>query len=261
MNTMADSMPQPHTSSLRRFVAPAVILSLMALGYALRLHSYLTLSAIAENRADLEAFTANNLPLAVLIYAALYITIVALSFPGATVLTIVGGFLFGWLVGGISTIIAATLGATVIFQIARSSFGESLARRAGPFLSKLKQGFETDAFNYLLFLRLVPAFPFWLVNIAPALSNVSLRIFATATLIGIIPGTFAFAFIGAGLGSVLDAQAAEHARCVAEKTAELCSFNLSPSHLVTRELIYAFVALGIVSLIPIAIRKWKHNRA
>jgi uncharacterized membrane protein YdjX (TVP38/TMEM64 family) len=246
-----------HGFPFKRLLAPALVVALMAIGYAFGVHRYFTLASISENRAGLEAFTNANLLLSLLLYSLTYIVAVALSFPGASVLTILGGLLFGWLLGGVTTVLSATLGAVAIFQIARTSFGATLAKRAGPFLSKLKQGFETDAFNYLLFLRLVPAFPFWLVNIAPALSNVSLRIFATATLIGIVPGTFAFTFIGAGLGSVLDAQVAEHAACVLAKGADMCSTSLSLSSLVTNEMIAAFVALGVVALIPVALRKFK----
>jgi uncharacterized membrane protein YdjX (TVP38/TMEM64 family) len=245
----------------RRLVLPAIILAAMALGYALGLHKYFTLQAIAENRASLENFTRDNSLLASAIFFAAYVGVVALSFPGAAILTILGGFLFGWLWGGTLTVFAATLGATIIFQIARSAIGASLAKRAGPFLAKLKDGFETDAFNYLLFLRLVPAFPFWLVNIAPALSNVSLRTFSLATLLGIIPGTFAFSFVGEGLGSVLDAQSTAHAACVTEKGVANCPFNIELSSLVTREIIYALVALGVVSVIPVLIKKWKGQNA
>ncbi len=252
-------MAQPF--QFRRLVLPAIILAAMAIGYAFGVHKYFTFQAIAENRASLENFTRDNGLLASFIYFLIYVAVVALSFPGAVILTILGGFLFGWLWGGALTVFAATAGASIIFQIARSALGASLAKRAGPFLAKLKSGFETDAFNYLLFLRLVPAFPFWLVNIAPALSNVSLRTFSLATFLGIIPGTFAFSFVGEGLGSVLDAQSAAHATCVTEKGAANCPFNIELSSLVTREIIYALVALGVVAVIPVLIKKWKGQNA
>lgn len=247
----------PVQSSYRRWLGPLAVMAFMALAYGFGLHKYLSLQSLAENREVLRGFTAENIVLAVLAYIAIYAAAVALSIPGAVILTIAGGFLFGWIIGGTATVFAATLGASAVFQIAKSSFGDTLAKRAGPYLTKLKDGFAADAFNYLLFLRLVPAFPFWLVNIAPALANVKLRTFVAATFLGIIPGTFAFAFVGEGLDSIIAAQTQSNATCVAEKGAGNCPFNLTLSGLITTELLLAFAALGVVALIPVALKKWK----
>jgi uncharacterized membrane protein YdjX (TVP38/TMEM64 family) len=243
----------------QRLIPIAAIVALMAAAWGLGLQKYLTLQAIAENRMALADYTNSHWLVALLIFMAVYVAAVALSFPGASVMTILGGLLFGAWVGGTATVIAATIGAVLIFEIAKSAFGEGLAKRAGPFLSRIKDGFAADAFNYLLFLRLVPAFPFWLVNIAPALANVRLRTFTLATALGIIPGTFAFSFIGAGLDSLIMAQNAAHETCVAAKGAAACPYELSVSSLITKELLLAFVALGVVSLIPVAIKKWKKS--
>jgi uncharacterized membrane protein YdjX (TVP38/TMEM64 family) len=243
----------------QRLIPVAAIIALMATAWGFGLQKYLTLQAIAENRMSLGDYTNSHWLLALLIFMAVYVLAVALSFPGASVLTILGGLLFGAWIGGAATVIAATIGAVLIFEIAKSALGEGLAKRAGPFLSRIKDGFAADAFNYLLFLRLVPAFPFWLVNIAPALANVRLRTFTIATALGIIPGTFAFSFIGAGLDSLITAQNAVHSACIAAKGAAACPYELSVSSLVTKELLLAFVALGVVSLIPVAIKKWKKS--
>jgi uncharacterized membrane protein YdjX (TVP38/TMEM64 family) len=248
---------QSKSALWRRLVGPIGLVALLALGYSLGLHNYLTFEAIAENRAALTAFTAEHFIFAVLGFMAIYTAAVAVSFPGATILTILAGLLFGWLTGGLAAIVAATLGATLVFQIAKSSFGDVLAKKAGPFLSRISSGFADDAFNYMLFLRLVPAFPFWLVNIAPALANVKLRTFVTATFLGIIPGTFAFASVGAGLDSIITAQQTARAHCLATKTLAECPFELSLSSLITTELLLAFAALGVVALIPVAFKKWK----
>ncbi len=127
-----------------------------------------------------------------LAFVALYAAVVALSLPGGAVLTMAGGFLFGWLLGGLASIVGATIGASIVFLIARSALGEFLAARAGPWLSRFRQGFQDDAFSYLLFLRLVPIFPFWLVNLAPALLGVGFVTYVATTFLGIIPGTFAY---------------------------------------------------------------------
>lgn len=253
-------MTSERPPGFRRFLAPAVIVVLMAAGYAFGLHKYLTLQSIAEHRDAIGAYTSAHQVLALGAYVLIYILAVALSFPGASVLTILGGLLFGWLLGGLATVVAATIGATLIFQVAKSSFGDSLARKGGPVLAKIKDGFASDAFNYLLFLRLVPVFPFWLVNIAPAFANVKLKTFVLATIVGIIPGTFAFAFLGQGLDSVIAAQTQAHAACVAAKGASNCAFELSASSLVTHELLAAFAVLGVVALIPIGIKKLRAAR-
>jgi uncharacterized membrane protein YdjX (TVP38/TMEM64 family) len=240
-----------------RLIGPGILLCLLVAGYALGLHHYLTLEAIAENREKLASFTAEHLWTALAVYMCLYALAVAVSFPGASVLTIVAGLLFGWAIGGTAAILSATLGAVIVFQITKSSFGDVFTRRAGPFLKRINAGFQEDAFSYLLFLRLVPAFPFWLVNIAPALANIKLRTFAITTLIGIIPGTFAFAFVGAGLDSVIAANSLAHAQCVAEKGALGCPFALTIGSLITPQLLAAFAALGVVSLVPVVLKKWK----
>jgi uncharacterized membrane protein YdjX (TVP38/TMEM64 family) len=212
----------------------------------------------------LRAAIEGNMPLAVVAFVAVYAATIALSLPGGAVLTLAGGFLFGWLLGGITAIVAATLGAIVVFLVARSALGEPLAARAGPWLSRLRQGFQEDAFNYLLFLRLVPVFPFWLVNLAPALLGVSLKTYVLATVIGIIPGTFAFAIAGKGLDSVIAAQQAAHQSCLAKMGSDaekLCPYVLEPGALLTPGLLAGLVALGVVALIPIAVKRFKRKAA
>ncbi len=245
----------------RRLAGPVGLLALLGLGYSFGLHNYLTLASIVENREALGAYTSAHLFSSLLAFVAIYTLAVAVSFPGATILTILAGLLFGWLVGGIAAIVAATIGATIVFQIAKSSFGDVLAKKAGPFLSRISTGFANDAFNYLLFLRLVPAFPFWLVNIAPALANVKLRTYMAATFLGIIPGTFAFAFVGSGFDSIITAQQATHAQCLVENSAAACPFALTVSSLITPQILLAFAALGFVALIPVALKKWKTRNA
>ena len=254
-------MPPPATTPAYRRAAPLIGLGLViAVAYALGLHRYLSLAAIAEHRDALKALVADNLPLALAAYAGLYVVVVALSLPGAAALSIAGGLLFGWAISAPVTVLAATAGAAVVFQIVRTSLGESIARRAGPFAEKLAKGFQRDAFNYLLFLRLVPAFPFFAVNAVAGLSGISLRTFLGATLIGIIPGSLAFAYLGAGLDSLIDAQSQVFAACVAANGAGNCRFMLEPSALITREIIIAFVVLGLVALLPVALKRLRGSR-
>jgi len=249
IDTSASARPDEN-ARWRRFVAPAILLCLLGLGYALGLQKYFTLQSIAEHRDTFSTFTQNNLTLALLAFIGIYTGAVAVSFPGASVLTIVAGLLFGWWLGGLATIIAATLGATLVFSVARSFLGDVLAKRAGPRLQAITKGFTDDAFNYML-----------LVNIAPAFTNMKLRSYVLATFLGIMPGTFAFAFVGAGLGSVLTAQEQAQAECVAQKSLADCPFELSLGSIITPQLLAALVALGVVALIPVALKKWKTRHA
>src|SRR3954464_10440425 len=198
---------------LRRFAPVVVIVLAMVAVFASGAHRHVSLETLVKHRMAIDAFITAHGVAAVAAYMAIYIAVVALSIPGSLFLTITGGILFGVAVGGVATVISATIGATIIFTVAKGACGESLVRRAGPLACKLVDGFKADAFSYLLFLRLVPAFPFFLVNLAPALVGVKLRTFMAATAIGIVPATFAFAFFGSGLDSVLAAQEGGYRAC------------------------------------------------
>lgn len=239
----------------KRWLPIVALVAVMAFGLSQGWHQHLSLSTLIRERQDLMGFVGSHQLLAIGAYMILYASLVALSFPGASLLTIAGGFLFGWTTGGTVTIMAATLGATALFLAARTSLGETLKQRAGPFAAKLAEGFRENALSYLLFLRLTPVFPFWLVNIAPAIFHVPLRTYVFATFVGIIPGTFAFAFIGSGLDSVIEAQEAASPGCAAAGTCEV-----EISALVTPELLAAFFALGVASLIPVGLKRLRARR-
>jgi uncharacterized membrane protein YdjX (TVP38/TMEM64 family) len=262
MDTVSD-MARGATSWIKRLWPLLLLLALGALVLAMGWHRYLTLEQLAANREALRDLIEGHLLLALAAFVALYTVTVALSLPGGAVLTIAGGFLFGWVVGGIASLTAATIGATVVFLIARSALSDVLEARAGPWLSRFREGFHEDAFSYLLFLRLVPIFPFWLVNLAPGLLGVPFTTYVATTFLGIIPGTFAFSLAGNGLDSVIEAQQSAHQSCLAkagEGGQESCPYGLDPSALLTPELIAGLVALGLVSLIPVGV-KWFRRRA
>ena len=254
-------VPKP-VGGLKRFLPLIGLGAIAALIVSQGWHKYLSLEVIAQNHDALTSYISANLLLALFAYMAIYIGVVALSLPGGAALTLAGGLLFGWQIAGPTTVIAATIGATILFVIAKTAFGETLAARAGPWLSKLRDGFKENALSYLLFLRLVPAFPFWLVNLAPALLGVPLGTYVAGTFFGIIPGTLAFSFLGAGLGSVIEAQKQSYADCLAAQSpgaAGECQFTLDTSALVTTELLLAFAALGVVALIPVLIKKFSNR--
>jgi len=244
---------------LRRLAPVAVVVLVMAVVFAMGWHRFLSLETLVRHRAAIDGFVTARYGLAIAAFVAIYIAAVALSIPGASILTITGGVLFGWLIGGCAALFAATIGATIVFMIARGACGEAILRRAGPLACKLAQGFRDDAFNYLLFLRLVPVFPFWLVNLAPAVVGVRLTTFVLATALGIIPGTFAYALVGGGLDSVIAAQERAYHACIAAGRAA-CRLDFSMSALITPQVLAAFAALGVVALIPVVVRKWRARR-
>ncbi|MEM1288073.1 MAG: TVP38/TMEM64 family protein [Pseudomonadota bacterium] len=243
-------------STLKRFLPLLVIAGAMGLAFAFGLHEHLSLSSLIQQREALASTINENFLISILGFGVLYALAVALSFPAASLLTIAAGFLFGWMVGGATVVLSATVGASALFLAARTAFGQAIANKAGPTLQKLLNGFKDDAFNYLLFLRLTPLFPFTLVNIAPALVNMPLRSYFIATLVGIAPGTFAYAFVGSGLDSVIMAQEVANPGCAAAGT---CAIDLAS--LVTTEIILAFAALGAVALIPPVAKKLRSRKA
>jgi uncharacterized membrane protein YdjX (TVP38/TMEM64 family) len=137
-------------------------------------------------------------------YVLIYVVVTALSIPQASVLSIVGGALFGPVRATVLIVAGASVGATLLFLAARTALAGPVRARAAPLLDRVRPGLERDGFNYLLSLRLLPAVPFWLLNLAPPLVGMRLGPFVAATVIGIIPGTFVFASLGAGLGAVFD---------------------------------------------------------
>ncbi len=230
-------------SLIKRFAPVAVLAAGFAAFFVFGLDQYLSLEALREHRGQLQAFVAEHAALAVLVFMAVYTGSTAMSFPGATALTVAGGFLFGSAFGTAYVVLAATLGATLVFLVARSAIGDSLRKRAGPWLAKTEAGFKENAFSYLLVLRLVPLFPFFVVNLVPAFLGVNVRTYVAATLVGIIPGSFVFVSVGAGLGSVLD-----------------MSSDLTLGNVLTAEVVAALLGLSALSLLPVIYRKVKARR-
>lgn len=236
---MADIGPSSRLS-LKRLLLPVALVAGLVLFFALGLNRYLSLDVLAENRQRLLAWVAEHRLLAMPVYIFTYAAAVTFSVPGAVVLTLSGGLLFGWLWGGACAVVGATIGATLLFLAARTALGEPLRARAGPWLKRLEAGFTTDAFSYMLVLRLVPVIPFFIVNLVPAFLGVTLTTFVITTFIGIIPGAMVYASIGNGLGSVLDAGGKP----------DLGLFTKP-------EIILPLVGLALLALVPVAYKRWK----
>jgi uncharacterized membrane protein YdjX (TVP38/TMEM64 family) len=230
-------------------------------------HRQLSLETLLRHRAVIDAFVAEHLAAAILVYIALYAAAVALSIPVATVLTICGGIVFGGLIGGLAAIAAATIGATTVFLIARHAIGGTLEDEgrarwglsSGP-LGNIAAGFRKDAFWYLVSIRLTPVIPFWLVNLVPAPCGVRLAPFMAATALGIVPASFAFAYFGAGLDSSIAAQRRVYEACITAGQAD-CRLDFDLAAAITPGLIGGLVALGVLALVPPLVRRVLAMRA
>lgn len=222
----------------------AAVVAVAATAFFFGFHDNLNLPVLKEHYVALENFVAEQFAVAVGLYILVYIAVTALSLPGATALSVLGGFLFGVRVAFFAVMIGATAGATILFLIARTAFGDSLRRRARGFVSRMQEGFNKNAFSYLLLLRLIPLFPFVIVNIVPALVGMKTRSYVLATLIGIIPGVFAFVSAGNGLGAVIETGG----------EVKLSGLFTQP------EILTPIIALSLLALIPIAYRVLRGGR-
>jgi len=230
-------------ASFRRFIPLAILVIGLILFFALGLDRYLSFSALREHHEWLRDQVRENAVVAPLAFMAIYALATAFSVPGGAVLTIVGGFLFGMWAATIYVVIGATLGAVGVFLAARTALHDVLQAKAGKAMKRMEEGFHEHALSYLLFLRLVPIFPFWLVNLVPALLGVPLGVYVAGTVIGIIPGSFVYASVGNGLGALLERG----------ETPDLgVIFDI--------EILVPILGLSLLSLLPIVYKKWKKRR-
>lgn len=226
--------------SLRRLLPLLVLLVGLGLFFVFDLGEYLTFEMLGEHRVWLKDQVERYGLLADLLFIVVYALTTAFSLPFGWVLTIVGGFVFGTLEATLSVIIGATIGAVGLFLAARYALYDVLHAKAGPALLKMERGFKDNALSYLLVLRLVPLFPFWLVNLVPALLDVPLRTYVIATVIGIIPGTFVYASVGNGLGEILAAGGTP-----------------DPSIIYDADVFVPLLGLSLLALLPVVYKAWK----
>lgn len=184
---------------MMRYVPLCLIVMLLIVFLYFDTGQYLIVSSFKEHRALLLHWTQDNYLKSVLYFMCFYILLVATSLPGAFFMTIIAGMMFGFIWGTTYVIISATIGAMILFLSVRTAFEPWLAKKAKPWVNKIRVGFQEGGVNYLLFLRLVPLFPFWAVNIACALLGVRPFIFLMTTFLGIIPGTMIYVWLGTNL--------------------------------------------------------------
>lgn len=193
--------------SLKKLLPLIVIITVAVVGF-FTLGDFLNFETLRDNRESLIAWRDSNYVLAALVYIIVYIVVVAFSLPGGLVMTLTGSFLFGWIPGAVFTIIGASIGATAIFLAAKTGLGDALHRKLHAtvgekgVLAKMERGLHENELSYLFLMRLVPAVPFFVANLAPAFLGVKLRNYVITTVFGIIPGTLVFSSVGAGLGEV-----------------------------------------------------------
>lgn len=231
------------TLSVSRALPLLVIVAAIVAFFAFGLDSYLTFEQLSKNRAALNSWVDNNGIIAALLFMLGYIAVVALSLPVASLATLVAGFLFGIVGGSIVVVIGATIGAVILFLAARYAFGDYLRTKTGGAIKKMEEGFREDAFSYLLVLRLVPLFPFFIVNLVPAFLGVSTRVFTLATFIGIIPGSVVYVSVGNGLGAVFD-------------RGEKPDFGI----IFQPEILLPILGLAVLALIPVAYKRIRRRR-
>jgi uncharacterized membrane protein YdjX (TVP38/TMEM64 family) len=187
-----------------RLLPLAVIGAGIAAFFIFDLDRFLSFEALKDNRDFLKTWTAENTAMAAIIFMSVYCIMVALSLPGAVWATLAGGFIFGTWIGGLYVVIGATLGATSIFLIARYALADFFKEKAGKAITKMEDGFNENALSYMFVLRLVPLFPFWLVNLVPAFVGVRIQTYIIGTFFGIMPGSLVYASVGNGLDAVFE---------------------------------------------------------
>ncbi|KQT84324.1 VTT domain-containing protein [Methylobacterium sp. Leaf466] len=220
---------------------------------------FVDLDQLLASRAWLSAAVAENPARAMATAWLVYVGCVVVSVPASLFLTMICGFLFGMTAGACLAVAAASTGAAIVFSIGRWAAADLLARRAGPRLAALADGFRRDAFGYVVVLRLLPVFPFWLTNLAPAAFGVRLSTFVLATVVGLTPGAFVYAAAGAAIEDIVATHEAARAACLAASGLD-CDATLSFGAFATPKTVAGLVALAALALGSVALKRWFDRR-
>jgi uncharacterized membrane protein YdjX (TVP38/TMEM64 family) len=233
MTTSIQSSPSQKHAGLGKLLLGLAVGLGIAVFFYFDLGAFLSLDGLKANRDHLLAFTAANYSSAVVIFVIGYCAVVGLSLPGGAIMTLAGGFLFGSVLGTLYVNVGATVGATLAFLVARYLLRDWVEQKFGSRLGPIQEGFAKNAFSYLMTLRLIPLFPFFLVNMVSGLTRVSVGTYMAATSLGIIPGSFVFAYAGRQLGTI-------------NSIREIASANV----------LTAFTLLGLLALVPVLYKKF-----
>ena len=227
---------------MKKWLKPALLI-LLVVGVILivkftPLKQYLDFQKLFESRDSLLSYVSNYYFLSVLVFILVYLAVVALSIPGATILTILGGFFFGPWAGTLYVNVGATFGAFAIFLIARFFLGENLQKKYEKQLDKFNKEITENGKSYMLTLRLIPIFPFFLINILAGLTTLPAITFLWTTALGIIPGSFVYAYIGYAGTSMTESQG-----------------------VFTPQILTALILLSVLSLVPVIVKKVKGRKS
>ncbi|HEX8430394.1 MAG TPA: TVP38/TMEM64 family protein [Longimicrobium sp.] len=236
-DTLVDEDAERPGAPWKRGAVAAVIVAGLVAFFAFDGPEYLNFATLRSHRAEFLAYRDRHYVAVAVAAVLIYIVMAALSIPGGMILSLGIGFLYGRWMGTAMVVFAATIGATVAFLSARYLLADVARRRMGPRLQRISAGFERDGFSYLLFLHLVPAIPFVLVNLAPAFSALRTRTFVAGTALGIVPGTFVYVYLGESLGRIDTA-----------------------GDLVSTPVLVALTLLGVLSILPVVVNKVRHSR-
>lgn len=261
MSTSGATPPDRSRSRLRRSLRWLPLALLIGLSIAVVVSGasqLLSLDRLIESRVWLRSFVEADRARALVLAYLIYVAAVVVSVPATLILTMVCGFLFGIVAGAAVAVCAATTGAAIVFSIGRGPASDLLRRVAGPRLESLAQGFRHDAFGYIVFLRLLPLFPFWMTNLGPAAFGVALRTFVLATACGLLPGAFVYASTGAGIEDVVAAQASAKAACLSAGGRD-CENAVSLRALVTPRMVGGLGGLAVFALLSVVLRR-RFNR-
>ncbi len=236
MPTSVELTSVPRSSNGTKIVILALFAAALGAFFYFDLGRYLSLEALKSNRDSLLVFTEQHYPAAVALYIGFYIVMVSVSLPGGAITTLAGGFLFGSLLGTLYVNLGATIGATLAFLASRYLLRDWVESKFGHRLGAIQEGFAKNAFSYLLTLRLIPIFPFFLVNLVSGLTRMKTLSYMAATSLGIIPGSFVYAYAGRQLGTI-------------NSLKEIASPNV----------LLAFTLLGLLALVPVLYRKFSNG--
>jgi len=228
---------------MKKWIPIILIVVLMIVTYIFRMPDFFSFEMLKMHRETLNEYVSEHFALTSLLFILMYLVSTALSLPIGFYLSLLGGFLFPQPLSTLYVILGATAGASTLFWAARTAFSDILRKKASPFLSKMKEGFNENAACYMLFLRLIPAFPFWLVNLAPAFLGVPFFTYLWTTAVGILPAVVVFTQFGAGLDKVFQGDQ-----------------EFSIDNILNRDIKIALVALAILVLIPVVFKKLRKKK-
>lgn len=260
-----DNTTLPKPPLWRRLLPLVIMLVIGAVIYSQGWHQELRLENLAQSRETFAAFVDVHYAAGLLLFFLVVVVFVALTIPGATAATVFGGLIFGSVIGGLATLAGATCGAFFMYSVAKTSVGDSLEKRVGPRLERFRDGFRRHALSYMLTLRLIPFFPFWLVTLSAAFLGVRARTLVIGTALGISPMIFILTTLGEGLDALLREQQAAVEACRAAQAqtavAASCEMELTVNDLITPEVTIALLGLALLSLAPVVVRRLRQRPA